>query len=87
MPNHYLTNDLTSRYYLSIRLFNRTWLLILLLTEKQEVLVKAKVDNNKIIIVAVTTPWYNSKHGKYWKGQENEHGLPLAASCCYITVL
>jgi hypothetical protein len=29
---------------------------ILLLTEKQEVLVKAKVDNNKIIIVAVTTP-------------------------------
>ena len=56
MPNHYLTNDLTNRYYLSIRLFNRTWLLILLLTEKQEVLVKAKVDNNKVIIVAVTAP-------------------------------
>jgi hypothetical protein len=60
MSNHYLTNDLTSRCYLSIRLFNRTLLnrtrlLILLLTEKQRVLVKAKVDNNNYYNVAVAT--------------------------------
>jgi hypothetical protein len=55
MSNHYLTNDLTSRCYLSIRLLNRTRLLILLLTEKQRVLVKAKVDNNNYYNVAVAT--------------------------------
>jgi hypothetical protein len=55
MSNHYLTNDLTSRCYLSIRLLNRIRLLILLLTEKQRVLVKAKVDNNNYYNVAVAT--------------------------------
>jgi hypothetical protein len=59
MSNHYLTNDLTSRCYLSIRLFNRTLLnrtrlLILLLTEKQRVLVKAKVDNNYYNVAVAT---------------------------------
>jgi hypothetical protein len=54
MSNHYLTNDLTSRCYLSIRLLNRTQLLILLLTEKQRVLVKAKVDNNYYNVAVAT---------------------------------
>ena len=66
MSNHYLTNDLTSICYLSIILFNRTWLLILLLTEKR-VLIKAKVDNNNIIIIVAVTTHDISKHDKYWK--------------------
>ena len=60
----YSTNDLTTRCYLSIRLFNITWLLILLLllllllTEQQKALVKAKF----IIIIASNTRDINLKH-------------------------
>jgi hypothetical protein len=56
----YSTNDLTTRCYLSIRLFNITWLLILLLllTEQQKALVKAKF----IIIIASNTHDINLKH-------------------------
>ena len=67
----YSTNDLTTRCYLSIRLFNITWLLILLLllllTEQQKALVKAKF----IIITASNTRDINLKHTtKYGKAMK-----------------